>query len=112
MTHSRFERNRTRMSDETSAQSLAATIRRWGAELGFQQIGFASVDAGDDERWLARWLELERHGAVDYMSRHRMRRARPQELVPGTIRVISARMDYMPPAARDADEVLADPTLG
>jgi len=80
--------------------------------MGFQQIGFAGIDAGADERWLARWLELQRHGAMDYMWRHGMRRARPQELVPGTIRVISARMDYMPPAARDADEVLADPSLG
>jgi epoxyqueuosine reductase len=98
--------------DDSSAHALAAAIRRWGAELGFQQIGFTGVDAGADEQWLARWLELERHGAMDYMSRHGMRRARPHELVPGTIRVISARMDYMPPAARDADEVLADPTLG
>jgi epoxyqueuosine reductase len=100
------------MSDESSAHSLAAAIRRWGAELGFQQIGFTGVDAINDERWLARWLELQRHGSMEYMSRHGLRRARPKELLPGTIRVISARMDYLPPAVRDADEVLADPSLG
>jgi len=100
------------MPDESSAHLLAASIRRWGRELGFQQIGFTGVDAVADERWLARWLELQRHGSMDYMSRHGMRRARPQELVPGTIRVISARMDYLPAATRDADEVLADGSLG
>ncbi|MET0498166.1 MAG: tRNA epoxyqueuosine(34) reductase QueG [Steroidobacteraceae bacterium] len=100
------------MPDESSAHLLAASIRRWGRELGFQQIGFTGVDAVADERWLARWLELQRHGSMEYMSRHGMRRARPQELVPGTIRVISARMDYLPAATRDADEVLADASLG
>ena len=33
---------------------------------------------------------------MDYMARHGLRRARPAELVPGTLRVISARMDYLP----------------
>lgn len=91
---------------------LAEHIRDWGRELGFQQIGFTGVDAGSDEAWLRRWLDLQRHGDMDYMSRHGMRRARPQDLVPGTIRVISARMDYLPPQARAADDVLADSTLG
>lgn len=87
-------------------------IRRWGAALGFQQIGVTSVDLQHDEQWLARWLELGRHGTMDYMQRHGMRRARPQELVPGTIRVISARMDYQPPDVRAAEEVMADGELG
>jgi epoxyqueuosine reductase len=95
-----------------SPVELAECIRSWGRELGFQQIGFAGVSAGEDEAWLVRWLALERHGDMDYMARHGLRRARPQELVPGTIRVISARMDYLPPQSRDADEVLADDTLG
>jgi len=87
-------------------------IRLWAAALGFQQVGVTSVDLEQDEQWLARWLELGRHGEMDYMQRHGMRRARPQELVPGTIRVISARMDYLPPDARPAEEVMADPDLG
>jgi epoxyqueuosine reductase len=90
---------------------LAGQIRDWGREFGFQQIGIAGVDAGADEAWLARWLELQRHGDMDYMARHGLRRARPQEMIPGTIRVISARMDYLPPQARDAHEVLTDGSL-
>ena len=92
--------------------SLADSIRDWGRELGFQQIGIADIDLRADEERLMRWLEQGRHGAMDYMERHGRRRARPQELVPGTLRVISARMDYLPPDARDAEEVLKDPDLG
>lgn len=91
---------------------LATSIRRWGFELGFQQIGIAGVTVAEDEDHLIRWLDLGRHGAMEYMPRHGRTRARPQELVPGTIRIISARMDYMPPHARAANEVLADGTLG
>ena len=91
---------------------LVESIRQWGRELGFQQIGVAGVTIQEDEDRLMRWLELGRHGSMEYMPRHGRRRARPQELVPGTIRIISARMDYLPADARDPDEVLADPTLG
>jgi epoxyqueuosine reductase len=95
------------MSD-TPLQALAVSIREWGRELGFQQIGIAGIDVAADEERLMRWLEQGRHGAMDYMQRHGRRRARPQELIPGTLRVIAARMDYLPPQARDADEVLGD----
>lgn len=91
---------------------LVQAIRRWGHELGFQQIGIADIDVSEDEERLMRWLEQQRHGAMEYMHRHGRRRARPQELVPGTLRVISARMDYLPPGARAADDVLEDPQLG
>lgn len=91
---------------------LVESIRQWGRELGFQQIGVAGVTIQEDEDRLMRWLELGRHGSMEYMPRHGRRRARPQELVPGTIRIISARMDYLPADARDPGEVLADPTLG
>jgi epoxyqueuosine reductase len=104
-----------RMSHETSDTSLAAlagSIREWGRELGFQQVGIAGVDIAADEEHLMRWLEQGRHGAMDYMQRHGRRRARPQEVIPGTLRVIAARMDYLPAQARDADEVLADAERG
>jgi epoxyqueuosine reductase len=91
---------------------LAASIRQWGQALGFQQVGIAGVTIAADEQRLMRWLALDRHGEMGYMHRHGARRARPQEIVPGTIRVISARMDYLPPQARAADDVLGDPTLG
>ena len=99
------------MSHETPGRSLdelAGSIREWGRELGFQQIGIAGVEIAADEARLMRWLEQGRHGAMDYMQRHGRRRARPQEVIPGTLRVIAARMDYLPPHARDAEAVLAD----
>jgi epoxyqueuosine reductase len=95
-----------------AANQLTADIRQWGRELGFQQIGIAAPGVAEDEARLMRWLDLQRHGEMTYMSRHGSKRARPEELVPGTIRVISARMDYLPPDAMPADEVLADPELG
>jgi len=90
---------------------LVALLRQWARELGFQQLGIASIDIGSDEERLIRWLELRRHGTMSYMSRHGRLRARPQELVPGTLRVISARMDYLPPDAEPAEAVLADGNL-
>jgi epoxyqueuosine reductase len=91
---------------------LAEDIRHWGAECGFQQVGFSSIDLGEDEAHLLNWLAAGRHGTMDYMARHGRKRSRPADLRPGTLRVISARMDYAPPDARDAWEVLDDAQLG
>jgi epoxyqueuosine reductase len=89
---------------------LANAIKDWGKELGFQQISI--VDAGDDmtqaEAGLLEWLDKGYHGEMDYMAKHGTLRARPAELVPGTLRVISARMNYKPAAARDSWEVIRD----
>ncbi len=87
-------------------------IKRWGSELGFQQIGIADTELQPAESHLSSWLELGRHGAMDYMTRHGNRRSRPAELVPGTVRVISARMDYWPEGAGDARGVLNDRNVG
>jgi len=86
---------------------LAATIKAWGGELGFQAVGIADVDLGAAERRLLEWLAAGRHGELDYMARHGAKRARPAELVPGTARVISARMDYLPRAA-ESEGIMAD----
>jgi epoxyqueuosine reductase len=91
--------------------ALAAQVKAWGRDLGFQKIGIADVALPEDERRLLDWLAAGRHGEMDYMARHGARRARPAELVPGTLRVIAARMDYWPPGA-EADAVLADSALG
>ena len=91
---------------------LASSIRQWSRELGFQQLGIAGIDLPEDEARLMRWLEQRRHGAMEYMERHGVRRARPHELVPGTLRVISVRMDYLPPNAHAAEEILEDPERG
>jgi epoxyqueuosine reductase len=96
------------MKGATDWTMLAAAIRTWGRELGFGAVGIADIDLGAAELGLAAWLAAGFHGEMDYMARHGARRARPDELVPGAIRVISARMDYWPDAA-DADETLASP---
>jgi len=89
--------------------ALATSIAHWGRELGFQEIGIADTDLAGDETRLLNWLRANRHGEMDYMARHGVARARPAELVPGTLRVISARMNYWPGGARAPDAVLADP---
>ena len=71
-------------------------LREWAAALGFSQIGVADVDLASAEPGLLAWLHNGFHGDMDYMARHGTRRARPAELVPGTVRVITARMDYLP----------------
>ncbi len=91
---------------------LANDVKRWGMELGFQQIGISATELGDDEVHLMNWLAAGRHGEMDYMQRHGTKRSRPAQLHAGTLRVISARMDYDPPHARDAWEVLDEGSLG
>ena len=97
---------------DTELAGLARRIKAWGRELGFQQVGIAGVDLAADEALLERWLADGRHGEMAYMERHGSRRARPAELVPGTLRVISARMDYLPEAGEDPWRVLDGPGLG
>ena len=100
------------VTTETGLVRLAERIKAWGRELGFGQVGIAGVDLGADRELLDRWLADGRHGEMAYMERHGSRRSRPAELVPGTVRVISARMDYLPEAAADPWRVLGDPRLG
>ena len=91
--------------------ALADDIRCWARELGFQQTGITGTRLDADEAHLLRWLEAGNHGEMAYMQRHGTRRSRPEELVPGTLRVISVRMDYWPGKSRAAEPVLADPAL-
>lgn len=88
--------------------ALATQIKDWAHELGFAHIGVADVDLGDHEQHLLRWLEQGFHGGMEYMARHGTMRSRPAELQPGTLRVITARMDYLPPDTQII-EVLTDP---
>ncbi len=71
-------------------------LRQWATELGFSQIGVADVDLSSAEAGLLAWLEAGFHGSMHYMQAHGLKRARPAELVPGTVRVVTARMDYLP----------------
>jgi epoxyqueuosine reductase len=97
---------------QLSTTDLALLKRRFqqrARELGFSALGVAAVDIPEDERHLLRWLADEFHGGMHYMQRHGRKRSRPQELQPGTVRVLSARMDYWPGQARAAEQVLAEP---
>jgi len=92
-----------------SPEALAQSIIGWGRELGFASIGIADTDLSAETVRLDAWLAAGRHGAMDYMARHARLRAEPGSLVPGTLRVITATLDYWPRESRDAAEVLADP---
>jgi len=81
---------------------LAEKIKCWGKELGFSGLGISDIDLSSHEAGLKSWLANNYHGNMDYMARHGMMRARPDELVPGTIRVISVRLDYLPQEAKFA----------
>ena len=94
---------------------LLERVRTWAKELGFSQIGVAGVDLSDAEPGLAAWLGAGFHGSMHYMARHGAKRARPAELVPGTVSVITARMDYLPHTASEGWQAvewqrLADPS--
>jgi epoxyqueuosine reductase len=90
---------------------LVSLIKRWGIELGFQQIGIAALELKQDAAYLQDWIDQQQHGELDYMHKHGDKRWQPDQLVPGTLRSISARMDYWPQDAIDADTVLQTPDL-
>ncbi|WP_314926430.1 tRNA epoxyqueuosine(34) reductase QueG [Aeromonas piscicola] len=92
-------------------QQLAHDIKLWASELGFDQVGITDTDLSLEEPRLQAWLDAGHHGSMDYMARHGMMRARPHELLPGTLRVLSVRMNYLPFEAGFA-ATLRDPTLG
>ena len=78
-------------------EQLAQQIKLWGQQLGFSEVGITDIDLTKHEAQLQRWLDAGFHGSMDYMAAHGMKRARPSELVPGTQRVISVKMNYLPP---------------
>jgi epoxyqueuosine reductase len=98
----------------TAAQleQLAADIKELGRELGFTKLGVADTALERDEALLERWLAAGRHGAMTYMERHGRKRSRPELLVPGTVRVICARMDYWHAAAKDGRRALEERARG
>jgi epoxyqueuosine reductase len=95
-------------SVERDWRALASQIQAWGRDLGFESVGISDADLAADEVRLLNWLRAGRHGEMDYMARHGTRRSRPAELVPGTLRIITARLNYWPATAEPADAVLAD----
>ena len=91
---------------------LARNIKAWARDLGFQQLGITDTELTEAERRLEDWLAADKHGDMAYMARHGSRRSRPAELVAGTRRVISVRMDYRPEPSPDSEAVLNDPLCG
>ena len=98
----------TALTNANALQALADDIKRWGVELGFNQIGITDTDLSGAEKSHQDWLAKGFHGDMDYMAKHGYKRTRPHELVPNTVRVISARLDYFPPNAADSEQIMAD----
>jgi epoxyqueuosine reductase len=105
----RFQGYHRAMNTAVEETSVEARVKRWGRELGFDAIAIAGTDLAQEEARLLEWLGRGWHGEMDYMARHGTRRARPSELVPGTLSVITARLNYQPQDARDSLEALEDP---
>ena len=85
------------MGSDLDFNQLALDIKAWGMALGFQQVGITDTDLADAETRLNEWLALGYHGDMAYMAKHGTKRSVPAELIPGTLRIISVRMDYAPP---------------
>lgn len=98
--------------DSGEIRALVQQIRRWGGELGFQQIGISDVSLVRDEARLKAWLKLERHGEMHYMEKHGVKRSRPGLLIPRTVSVIAARMNYLTENNARAAITLADQERG
>lgn len=100
------------MSKTFSRQNLAdlaRKIKQWGNDLGFQQVGITDTGLAHAEQHLEEWLNHGFHGTMEYMQRHGLKRSRPELLEPGTVRVISARMDYLPETQRQMRDALEQP---
>ena len=97
---------------ERDYSQLVDQIQRWAHALGFQQLGISDTCLSEHEAHLLNWLDKGYQGEMSYMEKHGTRRSRPQELLPGTLRVISVRMDYYPPDCENADSVMNKPELG
>jgi len=99
------------ISQQVNYAALAKRVRTWAHELGFQDVGISDTDLSAAESGLLEWLALGWHGEMDYMAKHGLKRSRPAELLPNTLRVISLRMNYAPADARDSWQVLAQGEL-
>jgi epoxyqueuosine reductase len=93
-------------------KDLLNKAQQWAQSLGFQQLGVSDIDLSEAEVQLESWLKAGFHGEMSYMDRHGKKRSRPEELVPGTIRVITVRMDYWPDDVEDAWTVIGDDRKG
>ncbi|MFV9614618.1 MAG: tRNA epoxyqueuosine(34) reductase QueG [Gammaproteobacteria bacterium] len=99
-------------SKEINYDELLQKIDIWSEELGFQQLGVSDIDLAEHDKHLNEWIAAGFHGEMNYMFKHGSKRSHPEQLVDNTCRVISVRMDYMPPDCELSDTVLANPEMG
>lgn len=85
---------------------LAQQIKTWGMDLGFDEVGITNTELNEHETHLINWLAAGRHGEMRYMSKHGTKRSQPEKLIPGTIRIISTRINYQAPNAKNEEDVL------
>ena len=90
---------------------LSDKIQHWGNQLGFSQIGISDIDLSSHESALQNWLDNKYHGDMDYMERHGMMRARPDELEIGAVRAISVRLNYLPTDAKFSKAIVASTSV-
>jgi len=109
--HESPSRGMTQSFNPDDLSRIRSRLEAHARALGFQQLGVSGVDLRHDEARLQRWLGEGRHGEMKFMERHGVRRSRPAELIPGTVRVISLRMDCHAPDGATAEDVLADGSL-
>ena len=98
------------MDPATSNDDILSELKQELTQLararGFEALGVADVDLSVDAARLDRWLDVGLHGEMGYMARHGTKRTRPGELVPGTLRVLSARMNYWPPQGANGPDAV------
>lgn len=99
-------RNQTSNRKQIDEAALAKNIKSWGNEIGFDYIGISDIDLEKHEQYLQKWLDRGMHGEMHYMHKHGSKRSHPEQLVAGTQRVISVRLDYAPKDIADAEAVL------
>ncbi|MGH8426872.1 MAG: tRNA epoxyqueuosine(34) reductase QueG [Gammaproteobacteria bacterium] len=109
---SMFAEPSAKMRDSSRFTGLATQLRKWARELGFDALGIADIALDEAEKRLGKWLADGRHGEMEWMAEHGLRRSRPNELIPGTLRVISVRMNYLGTTQGAALSTLADPEHG
>ncbi|MBX2869481.1 MAG: tRNA epoxyqueuosine(34) reductase QueG [Acidiferrobacterales bacterium] len=100
------------MPVDVNYDKLAFDIKSWAAELGFTRVGISDIDLCDAEQELRMWLKRGFHGEMHYMEKHGTRRSHPEELIPGTVRVISVAHDYMPEPTSDSLAALSNSEIG
>lgn len=99
----------TERNSQPDYRELTASIKQWSQELGFQQTGISDTRLDEAESLLEQWLQKNYHGDMHYMIKHGQKRSRPDVLIPGTLRIISVRMDYFPADAAPIADILHDP---